>query len=511
MATLPDPAPESARARRARWDRRALLALGVAALVVGSGMVVADDGEPGRATGSTADVAVGAAASGEPFTDVSPTAYYAVPVEWARANGIAVGDRPGPQLHPQATLSRAHAITFRWRAAGPPDAPPSSLRDVPDGAYFAEAVDWAISQGITTGVRGGDRFAPSRPVTRAEAVTFLWRHAGSPPQGSSGFTDLEEYEWAAEAIAWARDEGITEGAGGDRFDPGRQATRVQSITMLWRAFGAPSTPIPAPAGWRLLTSDDFIGRHADMWRRYHNTYGDGNNELQCLTPSNVGVSGGTLKIEARREQVTCPNGSVRQFSAGFLGTRETGTYFPRYARYEMRAKLPHGQGIWPGFWLRHRNGASTAEVDIMEYFHSSVPGQTTSTLHLDGRANLSKRAVTFEPPTRTPGWHTWAVEIEPDPDGVRFTFLLDDVSFHSYVDTQHRWASADPQATWDMAVNVSVGGSWTGHPDDPLGYLRNFNSCTQGGTPPDRCDATGILRAQFPNTYEVDYVRVYTR
>ena len=74
-----------------------------------------------------------------------------------------------------------------------------------------------------------------------------------------------------------------------------------------------------------------------------------------------------------------------------------------FGRFEMRARLPHGQGIWPAFWLRHRNGAGTAEVDVMEYFHSTMPGQTTATLHLDGRKNLSKKSQFFETPTDDPG------------------------------------------------------------------------------------------------------------
>src|SRR3546814_10043578 len=103
----------------------------------------------------------------------------------------------------------------------------------------------------------------------------------------------------------------------------------------------------------------------------------------------------------------------------------------------MGAKVPHAQGMWPAFWLRHRNGAGVAEVDIMEYFHSQVPGRTTGTLHLDGRHNISKRSIPFEAPTATPGWHTWAVEIEPVAAGVQFTFLLDGTPYHSSTDTQH--------------------------------------------------------------------------
>jgi len=256
-------------------------------------------------------------------------------------------------------------------------------------------------------------------------------------------------------------------------------------------------------------SDEFDGSTLDtsMWTPYFNTYGDGNNEMACLTPNNVAVSGGTLKITARRETVTCPKGDVRKFTSGFIGTRETGHYFARYGHFEMRARLPHGFGLWPAFWLRHRNGAGTAEVDIMEYFHANNPGETTATLHLDGRSNLSKKVVPFEQPTATPGWHVWAVDILPDPAGVKFSFSLDGKAYHSYVDTQHKWSSADPNATWDIAVNMAVGGNWTGDPDAPLGYLGELNRCSQGGTPPNNCRTDGIRRAEFPATYEVDYVR----
>ncbi|MCU1499711.1 MAG: hypothetical protein JWM47_3664, partial [Acidimicrobiales bacterium] len=139
------------------------------------------------------------------------------------------------------------------------------------------------------------------------------------------------------------------------------------------------------------------------------------------------------------------------------------------------------------------------------------PGMTSGTVHLDGRFNLSKKYVWVEQPTANPGWHTWGVNIDPSgPSDVRFTFTLDGVPYHSYVDTQHRWASADPAATWDIAVNLAVGGDWSGNPDDALGYLGNLGRCAQSGTPP-ACKATGVRRADFPATYEVDWVRVSTR
>jgi beta-glucanase (GH16 family) len=291
-----------------------------------------------------------------------------------------------------------------------------------------------------------------------------------------------------------------------REGSGAGATRPSSTTG--RSSAAPAEPIAS----HLLWSDEFNGSSLDttMWKPYHNTYGAGNGELQCEQPSNVTESGGDVEITARRQSVKCPNGSVHNFSSGFIGTRETGHYFPRYGRYEIRAQLPEGQGLWPAFWLRHRDGAARAEVDIMEYFESADPGETTATLHLDGRLNLSKQSVRFEGASDGPKWHIWAVDIHPDPAGVRFTFSLDGTPYHSYVDTQHLWAnSTDPAATWDIALNLSVGGTYVGDPDGPLGYLNLRGHCARNGSPPSRCGSAGVRRASFPATYRIDYIRVY--
>lgn len=278
-----------------------------------------------------------------------------------------------------------------------------------------------------------------------------------------------------------------------------------------------SEPVPVPAGWRLVWSDEFEAAALDtsVWRPYHSTYGDGNRELQCHTPDNVEVAEGRLRITARREPVTCPGGVARQFSSGFLGTREQGVYFPRFARYEIRARIPHGQGLWPAFWLRHRDGAIVAEVDVMEYFHAQVPGRTSTTLHLDGQVNASQATAFFEEPTASGGWHVWAVQIDEHAEGVEFEFSLNGEVVHTYLDTQAQWASGYPgEPLFDIAVNLSVGGDWAGHPDDPLGYLGQLDRCAKWqdpGPPPHGCDAEGVLRATFPAVYEVDYVRVYER
>ncbi len=288
-------------------------------------------------------------------------------------------------------------------------------------------------------------------------------------------------------------------------------------TPTKRATTPASAPVPQPppAGAdgasvpsTLLWSDEFDGTTLDtsVWKPYFSTYGDGNNELQCHTPANVAVSGGTVKLTAKREVVTCPNGSTREFSGAFLGTRDTGTYFPRYGRFEIRARLPHGQGLWPAFWLRHRNGSSTAEVDIMEYFHAQAPGATSVNLHFLGRKNVSKKTVPSDDPLN-PAWHTWAVEIAPADEGVRFTFFLDGNPFHTYTDSPAEWNTGE--RLWDIAVNLSVGGDSVGHPDDARGYLRGPDRCGGEGVAPAFCRSDGILRAKFPATYEIDYVRVW--
>jgi len=281
----------------------------------------------------------------------------------------------------------------------------------------------------------------------------------------------------------------------------------------------PVDPTPAPTGWTLVGGDEFNGSSLDSskWSAYNNTYGDGNNEYACLTPNNVAVSGGTLKITSKKESVTCPGGKARNYTSGFIGSREAGTYYTRYARFEMRARLPHNQGLWPAFWLRHRNGAGVAEVDIMEYFHSQVPGKTTNTLHLDGRHNLSKKSSNFESSgVTTSGWHNWAVEItQLDGGAVKFDFLLDGNLTHTYTDTQHNWASGAEDGTWDIAINQAVGGNWGGDPDGVLGELPLVNRCSISGTYPGGCKTTGINRVDWTTptdaTYEVDWVRVYTR
>lgn len=269
---------------------------------------------------------------------------------------------------------------------------------------------------------------------------------------------------------------------------------------------APTTTTTLPLVNSFIDNFDGSAVNTANWKAYYNNYGSANHELQCLTPNNLTVSNGTLKIFGKRETVTCSKWGTYNFTSGFLGSREVGKYYPRYGTFQMRAKLPHGNANWPGFWLRHRNGATAtngAEVDIMEYFHPQLPGKTTSTLHLAGKKNTYKKSTFFETPTTQPGWHTWAVTISPVGNAVKFQFLIDGNDAGSYMDQNaSAWnTSAPADGTWDMAVNMSIGGDWVGNPDGDISKLGN-GQCAQAN-----CATTGIMQTVFPVQYEVDYVR----
>ncbi|MDD7672003.1 MAG: S-layer homology domain-containing protein, partial [Clostridia bacterium] len=110
----------------------------------------------------------------------------------------------------------------------------SFFYDVPNDAYYYEAVKWAQEKGVTGGI-GNNLFGPNQPCTRAQIVTFLWRAAGSPePKTMSSFTDVPADSYYAKAVAWAIGNGITNGAGGDRFSPDADCTRAQIVTFLYR-------------------------------------------------------------------------------------------------------------------------------------------------------------------------------------------------------------------------------------------------------------------------------------
>lgn len=170
-----------------------------------------------------------------PFRDVSTDAYYYEAVKWAQKKGITGGIGDG-LFGPNQPCTRAQIVTFLWRAAGSPVVNYAmDLADVSGDAYYAEAVRWALSQGITTGTADG-RFSPNAPCTRAQAVTFLFRVSKASADGAPAFSDVAADAYYAEAVKWATDNGITNGTTSSTFSPGSGCTRAQIVTFLWRLY-----------------------------------------------------------------------------------------------------------------------------------------------------------------------------------------------------------------------------------------------------------------------------------
>ena len=175
-----------------------------------------------------------------PFTDVAVTDYYYDAVLWAAENGIT-GGVDDTHFAPNAPCTRAQIVTFLWRAAGSP-APKSSdmpFEDVAAGSYYHDAVLWAVEQGITVGT-SATTFSPDDTCTRAHIVTFLWRAQQSPAAGSANpFLDVASDAYYTDAVLWAVKNGITVGtnAAGTTFSPDDDCTRAQIVTLLFRCLG----------------------------------------------------------------------------------------------------------------------------------------------------------------------------------------------------------------------------------------------------------------------------------
>ena len=169
------------------------------------------------------------------FADVPVDAYCYEAVKWAASEGITGGI--GNNLFaPGLPCTRGQIVTFLWRAAGSP-APKSmsSFADVAEDAYYAKAVAWAVENGITGGT-GNGKFSPDATCTRAQAVTFLYRASGSPAvSGSAAFSDVAADAYYASAVKWAEKNDITGGIGGGLFGSGNTCTRAQIVTFIYRS------------------------------------------------------------------------------------------------------------------------------------------------------------------------------------------------------------------------------------------------------------------------------------
>ena len=171
-----------------------------------------------------------------PFADVANSAYYVDAVEWMLKREVTQGTTD-TTFSPNLNCTRAQIVTFLWRAAGSPEPKGAvGFADVPTGSYYAKAVAWAIENGITGGT-GNGLFSPNATCTRAQSAAFLYRAAGSPAvSGSAGFSDVAADAYYAQAVAWAKEHGITGGIGGGLFGSANDCTRAQIAAFLWRLY-----------------------------------------------------------------------------------------------------------------------------------------------------------------------------------------------------------------------------------------------------------------------------------
>ena len=248
--------------------------------------------------------------------------------------------------------------------------------------------------------------------------------------------------------------------------------------------------IPVPEGWILVWNDEFDenGIDTDKWEHEVNARGGGNDELQYYTArqENSFLKDGNLVIQAIKERYTGPEGT-RDYTSARLRTLNKGDW--KYGRFDLRAKMPIGKGIWPALWMLPTDNvyggwAASGEIDIMEYL-GHEPNKVHGTLHYGGR---------YPNNTHTGTSYTLPAGNFSDDFHV-FTLEWDQGEFRWYVDsnlyqTQTKWYSTNGEypAPFDqrfhLVVNVAVGGNWPGDPDQTT---------------------------VFPQTMELDYVRIFTR
>lgn len=248
--------------------------------------------------------------------------------------------------------------------------------------------------------------------------------------------------------------------------------------------------IPTPEGWELVWHDEFDGTSIDLnkWEYEVNAQGGGNNELQYYTnrSENSFIENGNLVIQALKENYTGPEGT-REYTSARLRTLRKGDW--KYGRFDIKAKLPFGQGIWPAIWMmpsesKYGGWAASGEIDILELLgHES--NKVYGTLHYGGQwpAHVhTGKSYTLSQGTFADEFHLFTIEW----DTTQFRWYVDGIFYQSQ--TQWHTANAPYPAPFDqyfhLILNVAVGGNWPGNPDNTT---------------------------VFPQMMIVDYVRVFKK
>lgn len=180
------------------------------------------------------------------FNDVKEKDYFYRPVYWAKAYGITSGTS-GNTYSPNQPCTRAQMVTFLWRLAGSPASSwQSSFQDVASNSPYAKAIQWADDVMLTQGT-GPNTFSPNAPCHRGEMAAFLWRFNNSPQtSGSSGFSDVSASSYYANAVVWAKANGITAGTDAKHYSPNKPCTRGEMAAFLYRMNGSPEVTVNTP-------------------------------------------------------------------------------------------------------------------------------------------------------------------------------------------------------------------------------------------------------------------------
>lgn len=254
----------------------------------------------------------------------------------------------------------------------------------------------------------------------------------------------------------------------------------------------PTEPVPGEIpGWNLVWHDEFSGKSLDItkWSFEVNAQGGGNNELQYYTdrPENAYVKDGMLHIVALDEPYTGPEGT-RDYTSSRLRTKDKGDW--TYGRFEIRAKLPTGKGIWPAIWMMPTDSvygtwAASGEIDIMELI-GHEPYMVYGTLHYGGEwpynAHSGDYYILKDGQVFPDDFHTFTLEWEPR----EFRWYVDGELYQTQTDwyTDGGNFPAPFDQRFYIILNIAVGGNWPGSPND---------------------------QTQFPQVMQVDYVRVYKK
>lgn len=454
------PGPPSRRQRRAAGGGvRGTVAVVVAAAVVAGVWSMPQPGDTSAAGSRTG------------YEDVSDGDPAAAAVIWGRARQVGWVD--GPRFYPAEPLISDSAVRWVWRAFGRP-ADTAASDD-------ADALNWARRQRV---IRDGEEHPLDRPVTRLDFAAWIWRASGEPWGPDTRLPDVP-YGYRT-VVRWLQDRGAV--TAGNTFRPYEPLTRSDAILWLWRLRSGTTTPPPPPqpttttttppppvGGRQLVWSDEFNGTRLDptRWRAYTGYYGSTEGTVAHYTDrsANVRVGGGYLRLEARRESY-----AGRPYTSGMVVTNDNrrtanpsstrGNTGWAYGRFEVRARFDSVPGMWPAAWLRSQNrpyGAwpRSGEIDFMEHPGSRPSGDggryiNTDLWWYDGGPRHNADKTYRSDPGWYQQWHTYAVDWSPG----RIRYSIDGQPTRT-VNIGRPFDAGNPMF---LTLNLQVGGDWPGPP-----------------------------------------------